>query len=42
MNILTMRTVLVQFLELNVVFCIVTTLSSVGRALIGKIIECLI
>ena len=39
MNILTMRTVLVQFLELSVVFCIFTTLSSVGCALIGKIID---
>ena len=38
MNIL-MRTVLVQLLELSVVFCIFTTLSSVGCALIGQIID---
>ena len=39
MNILTMHRVLVQFLELSVVFCIFTTLSSVGCALIGKSID---
>ena len=39
MNIVTLRTVLVQFLELCVVFCIFTTLSSVGCASIGKIID---
>ena len=39
MNIVTLRTVLVQFLELCVVFCIFTTLSSVRCASIGKIID---
>ena len=39
MNIVTLRTVLVQFLELCLVFCICMTLSSVGCSLIGKIID---
>ena len=39
MNIVTLRTVLVQFLELCVVYCVFTTLSRVWCALIGKIID---